>query len=204
MSNVTARDAILAAVRAARPPSVDAPPARVRMDDRLDATSRADVFARAVTTTSATVIHCTAADASLKLHANVAGAIVWSLVPDIPSTAPAITHPHALSTLDVLVCSAALGVAENGAVWIATSDVMHRAALFLAARVIIVVRADTIVATLHDAYEQLDVRATAFGVFVAGPSKTADIEQAMVIGAHGPKELTVMVTWASVPGMPPG
>ena len=196
MSNVTARDTILAAVRSARPPGVDAPAERAAADDTLDVSARAAVFMRAAATTGATVVHCTIAEVSRRVHADVAGANVLSLVPTVPSTAPVVTDPHALSTLDVLVCAAALGVAENGAVWIATSDVMHRAALFLAARVIIVVRADSIVATLHDAYDQVDIRATAFGIFVAGPSKTADIEQAMVIGAHGPKELTVMVTSA--------
>lgn len=110
------------------------------------------------------------------------------------STASAATEPHALRDLAVFACSATLGVAENGALWIATSDVLHRAALFLAQRIIIVVAAEDIVATLHDAYERIDIRATSFGTFVAGPSKTADIEQAMVIGAHGPKELTVIVT----------
>ena len=117
-----------------------------------------------------------------------------SFVAGIESTSPAATDPHALHALDVLACTASLGVAENGAVWIATSDVMHRAALFLAERVVIVLPGDAIVATLHDAYDRLDVRATSFGTFVAGPSKTADIEQAMVIGAHGPKELTLIVT----------
>jgi len=63
----------------------------------------------------------------------------------------------------------------------------------LAERVIIVVDARTIVADLHDAYARIDVRANAFGTFIAGPSKTADIEQALVIGAHGPKELTVII-----------
>ncbi|HVO21642.1 MAG TPA: LUD domain-containing protein [Anaeromyxobacter sp.] len=29
---------------------------------------------------------------------------------------------------------------------------------------------------------------------MAGPSKTADIEQALVIGAHGPRSCTVLVT----------
>ena len=101
--------------------------------------------------------------------------------------------PHDLESLDLFVCEAALGVAENGAVWMATSNSVHRAALFLAARVVIVVQRDAIVADLHDAYARIDVKAHSFGAFIAGPSKTADIEQSLVVGAHGPKELTVIV-----------
>ena len=103
------------------------------------------------------------------------------------------SEPHALASLDVLVCESALGVAENGAVWIATSDAILRAALFLAERVVIVVGEEKLVDDLHQAYELIDVRAETFGVFVAGPSKTADIEQSLVIGAHGPKELTLVL-----------
>ena len=111
----------------------------------------------------------------------------------MPSTVSTSGDPHDLDSLDVLVCESSLGVSENGAVWIATADTMLRAALFLAARVVIVVRENQLVDDLHRAYERIDVRASSFGAFVAGPSKTADIEQALVVGAHGPKELSLVL-----------
>jgi L-lactate utilization protein LutC len=32
-----------------------------------------------------------------------------------------------------------------------------------------------------------------FATFIAGPSKTADIEQSLVLGAHGPRSMTVFL-----------
>ena len=194
MSDTTARSAILTAVRSARPPGVAAPLPRVAADDTIDLTSRIEAFSRAASIAGAAVVTCTTHEMAARVYAAAGDATLMSFVAGIESTSSSATAPHALSALDVLACTASLGVAENGAVWIATADVMHRAALFLAQRVVIVLASDAIVATLHDAYDRLDVRATSFGTFVAGPSKTADIEQAMVIGAHGPKELTLIVT----------
>jgi L-lactate dehydrogenase complex protein LldG len=39
----------------------------------------------------------------------------------------------------------------------------------------------------------IDIAAEGYGVFIAGPSKTADIEQSLVIGAHGPIDFSVFI-----------
>jgi L-lactate dehydrogenase complex protein LldG len=46
---------------------------------------------------------------------------------------------------------------------------------------------------MHQAYERLSFAGAGFGLFLSGPSKTADIEQSLVIGAHGPRSLTVFL-----------
>jgi L-lactate dehydrogenase complex protein LldG len=118
---------------------------------------------------------------------------VLSLTAGVASTVVAPADPRALSDLDLFVCEARLGVAENGAVWITPSLTYERAALFLAASVAVVLSRSAVVGDLHAAYSRLDIGAEPFGVFVAGPSKTADIEQALVIGAHGPKALSIFI-----------
>ena len=190
----SARDAILAAVRAARPPAVARPEPLWPEARETRGLSRPDGFVAAATAAGAAV----AVASREEVGRIVAGAVgeagsVLSYSAHAATTISPPSEPHALASLDVLVCESPLGVAENGAVWIATSDTVLRAALFLAARVVIVVAEQTLVDDLHQAYELIDPRAESFGVFVAGPSKTADIEQSLVIGAHGPKELTLVL-----------
>jgi L-lactate dehydrogenase complex protein LldG len=86
-----------------------------------------------------------------------------------------------------------LGVAENGAVWVYESQMINRLVPFICQHLILVIEKKNIVNTLHQAYEKLDVSREGFGAFIAGPSKTADIEQSLVIGAHGARSATIYV-----------
>ena len=195
----SARDAILAAVRAARPPVVlrgesVTSAARVAADPY---TSLVDAFAAAAIASGARVTVCPRDDVARVIEGALAGArSVLSFADGIPSHHAPAGDLHDLADLDALVCEPELGVAENGAVWIASSSDRLRAALFLATRVVVLVREEDLVDDLHVAYARIDVTAHPFGAFVAGPSKTADIEQALVIGAHGPKALSMVVVRA--------
>ncbi len=104
-----------------------------------------------------------------------------------------ISDPLQLAGVDLAVLHARLGVAENGAMWLSETEMVYRALPFITQHLILVLDRAALVPTMHVAYRRIDIRQTGFGVFVAGPSKTADIEQSLVIGAHGPRSLTVVL-----------
>jgi L-lactate dehydrogenase complex protein LldG len=105
----------------------------------------------------------------------------------------AVTDPHDLEDVDFAILPGELAVAENGAVWVTGRDVPHRVLYFLPQHLALVVPAVNIVHNLHEAYERISVGDAPFATFISGPSKTADIEQALVIGAHGARSLTVFL-----------
>ena len=47
---------------------------------------------------------------------------------------------------------------------------------------------------MHEAYARIEMPATGLGTFISGPSKTADIEQALVMGAQAARGVTVVIT----------
>jgi L-lactate dehydrogenase complex protein LldG len=101
-------------------------------------------------------------------------------------------RPHDLKDLDLVILPGEFGVAENASVWVPGSVLgRHRAAFVIAQHMVLVVSAGEIVNNMQEAYER--VQLGGFGLFISGPSKTADIEQALVIGAHGARSCTVFV-----------
>ena len=105
----------------------------------------------------------------------------------------AINDPHDLADVDYAVLPGELAVAENAAVWVTTADVNVRTLHFLTQHLALVVPHDRIVSNMHQAYEQLSVGTHPFGTWISGPSKTADIEQSLVKGAHGSRSLLVLL-----------
>lgn len=83
------------------------------------------------------------------------------------------------------------GVAENGAVWVPEEAMGQRTIPFLAEHLILIVHAKDLVATMHQVYAVN--QPGSYGLFIAGPSKTADIEQHLVLGAQGPLAHTVIL-----------
>jgi len=90
-----------------------------------------------------------------------------------------------LSDVDFVLAPGVLGVAENGAVWVGEPTRSDRSAYYLTQHLGLVVAEGDLVGNMHDAYRRLGAVVGRFGCFISGPSKTADIEQALVIGAHG-------------------
>lgn len=101
--------------------------------------------------------------------------------------------PHFLENIEVAVIAAAFGVAENGAIWVTDDEMKIRALPFICQHLAVVLHKKDLVSNMQQAYSLIGKSDYGFGVFIAGPSKTADIEQSLVLGAHGPKTMTVFV-----------
>jgi L-lactate dehydrogenase complex protein LldG len=102
-------------------------------------------------------------------------------------------NAHQLADVELAVISAYFGVAENGSVWVTEELLGHRAVPFICQHLAAVIKADQIIDTMHRAYMRIANGKYGFGTFIAGPSKTADIEQSLVLGAHGPRSMTVFI-----------
>lgn len=101
--------------------------------------------------------------------------------------------PHTLENVELTIVNAHFGVAENAALWVTDAILGQRVATFIPQYLAIIVSKKDILATMHQAYQRIGNQEYCFGTFIAGPSKTADIEQSLVLGAHGARGLVVFI-----------
>lgn len=100
---------------------------------------------------------------------------------------------HELANVELMILPVHFAVAENGACWVNDELFIERVLPFIPQHLALVVKKEDFVPTMHHAYKRIGNQKYGFGTFIAGPSKTADIEQSLVLGAHGPRSLIVFV-----------
>ena len=104
-----------------------------------------------------------------------------------------IKSPQELNKLDLAILQGEIALAENGCIWINGDSLGLRAVPFICEHLVLVFNRKDLVYNMHEAYRKLAGNSSSYGVFIAGPSKTADIEQALVIGAHGARSMTAVM-----------
>lgn len=104
-----------------------------------------------------------------------------------------VRDPHELNDVDIGVFRSRLGVAEAGAIWATQDDLVVDALAVLSQHLVVLLDPAAIVDTMHDAYTQIELAASPYGVFLAGPSATGDIEGVIIHGAQGARTLTVLL-----------
>lgn len=103
-----------------------------------------------------------------------------------------LDDPRELNGTDLSIVCGSFGVAENGAVWLPL-NVRFKAVYFISEALVILLDRRELVNNMNEAYRRTATTEYSFGTFMSGPSKTADIEQALVFGAHGPMRVMVVL-----------
>lgn len=123
--------------------------------------------------------------------------IIYSPIPEVKDLIGQISQEeldgHHLANVEVGIIKAHFAVAENGAVWVTDDQLGNRALPFICQHLAVVIDENDVLPTMHEAYVRSAGHQYQYGAFIAGASKTADIEQSLVLGAHGPRSMMVFV-----------
>ena len=103
---------------------------------------------------------------------------------------------HALEACDAGISECDALIAQTGTVLVTNRSAGGRALSVLPPHHVVLARRDQLVADLPAAFELLKKKYAAnypsMISFITGPSRTGDIERILVLGAHGPKKLTII------------
>ena len=103
-----------------------------------------------------------------------------------------VAEANDLNGTDVGVVIGVFGVAENGCIWI-PQTMKQKAVCFISEYLVILLDRKQIVNNMHEAYQRVEFNSYGYGCFISGPSKTADIAQALVMGAQAARGVTVVL-----------
>jgi L-lactate dehydrogenase complex protein LldG len=156
-------------------------------------------------------VRCTDLAVAGRLLANIAAAEEWKSVayhPDVTLvdlvhglglTCHEINASTPISELEtasagITLCDAL--VAQTGGVLLTAKSAGGRALSVLPPHHLVVAHESQLLPDLPAAFDLLQQRygekLPSFCTFITGPSRTADIERTLVLGAHGPKRLTIL------------
>lgn len=103
-----------------------------------------------------------------------------------------VASAQALNGTDVGVIRGDFGVAENGCIWV-PQTMKEKAVCFISENLVILLKRDSIVNNMHEAYKRIAFNDYGYGTFISGPSKTADIAQVLVMGAQAARSTTILL-----------
>ena len=125
-------------------------------------------------------------------------AVCWSELLSLPWAAQGVSVEARAPRADDLVgvTGTFAAIAETGTLMLLSGATTPAAVSLLPETHVAVVRADQLVATMEDGFARL--RATHAAIpravnFVSGPSRTADVEQTVTLGAHGPRRVLIVL-----------
>lgn len=120
--------------------------------------------------------------------------VIASNVPGIKAdrNPDTVDDPRQLDGTDVSVVEGTIACVENACIWV-PQTMKQRAEVFICEYLVIIVDRKNIVSNMHEAYSRIEMPSLGFGAFISGPSKTADIEQALVYGAQSFCGVTIIL-----------
>jgi L-lactate dehydrogenase complex protein LldG len=202
---MSAREEILARVKAALGPAMPGPPEiprEYRAATADDLATFLDRLAHYEATTH--VVDAAELDQTVRAILQQRKIVVPAGIPDAWTTEadalrddPPLSH-DALDASDGVLTTCALAIAQTGTIILDGGPGMGRRALTLLPDYhLCVVRADQLVGSVPEAIRALNQDPVCPLTFISGPSATVDIEMTRVRGVHGPRRLEVIVATAA-------